>query len=81
MVGWECSLFRNEGSVLSSKVILACEAFVEGKVFTYVNPKRVQSCNAGYCFKMAGWRSLGRRGKKKLVLLVKDLGHRAREGV
>lgn len=66
-----CTLFRNEGARLSSKVILECERILTQIypnwprcVFTYVDPKLVKSPNPGYCFKKAGWRKIDRSKKK-----------------
>ena len=61
--GYNCAIFRNESKRLSSEVILECEeiAFARwgsGRCYTYVNPGKIQSCNPGYCFKMAGWKNV-----------------------
>jgi hypothetical protein len=58
--GVNCVVFRNEGNVLSSTLILEAESFAWSqwpaeRLFTYVDPKEVSSRNPGYCFKMAGW--------------------------
>lgn len=63
--GWTCTIFRNEGNVLSSELILDAELAVEklgygcGKdgFITYVWDSRVQSENPGACFKHAGWKT------------------------
>jgi hypothetical protein len=68
--GWECSFFRNESKELSSAIILKCELFVTGRMFTMVNPKKVKSTNPGYCFQMAGWKKAG-VSKGGLVILEK----------
>ena len=72
-----CSVFRNEGSILSSKLIqeadeLAWQRWPEVKRhFTYVNPRIVQG--DGKCFKAAGWRKLAGRTKKSgLIVLEKE---------
>lgn len=70
--GWECSIFHNESGLLSSGIILACEEHVEGRKFTYIDPKKVKSTNPGYCFLCAGWKHAGRSKDRNLVLLVKD---------
>lgn len=70
--GWECSIFRNEGMRLSSEIILECEAWVDGRMFTYVDAGKVRSANPGFCFKRAGWRVAGKSKKRGLVLLVKE---------
>lgn len=58
--GVNCVVFRNEGKVLSSTLILEAESFAWAKwpaerLFTYVDPGAVNSRNPGYCFKMSGW--------------------------
>jgi len=59
-----CFVFRNEGDVLSSELILEAEQaawqrWPGERLFTYINPARIQSSNPGYCFKVAGWRKCG----------------------
>lgn len=85
-IGICCSLFRNEGAyggaILSSALILAAEELALLKwqdrplrFFTYINPRRIASPNPGYCFKMAGWRYVGKT-RGGLVILEKVLsGH------
>ena len=60
-----CSIFRNEGDVLSSDLIRSAMAITEAQWLdiaapdgwvTWVNTERVQSSNPGYCFLKAGWR-------------------------
>ena len=58
--GINCAVFRNEGEILSSVLILeaeklAWERWPGERLYTYVNPKKIRSLNPGYCFKMAGW--------------------------
>lgn len=59
--GYCCSIFRNECSFrLSSNIILEAESIAlekwgSSRVFTYVDPAKIQSRNPGYCFKCAGW--------------------------
>lgn len=55
-----CTLFRNEGAVLSSSLIReACEIawrrWPGWRLFTYVSPSQIRSVNPGACFKHAGW--------------------------
>lgn len=71
--GWECSIFRNEGQRRSSGIILECEWHVGGRVFTYVDSRKVRSSNPGWCFQCAGWRKAGRSKNRGLVQLVKEL--------
>ena len=70
--GWECSIFRNESEFLSSEIIKACEAYVTGRKFTYVNPQKIKSSNPGFCFLCAGWKRSGISKDKKLLLLTKE---------
>jgi hypothetical protein len=56
-----CTLFRNEGPILSSDLIreanhLAWQRWPGRRLFTYVDPSEIQSANPGYCFKRAGYR-------------------------
>jgi len=77
--GIECTIFRNEGNLLSSYLILEAEKFAIKKwpwctrLFTYVDPTKIRSTNPGFCFMMAGWKRVkGYASKyKNLVLLEK----------
>ena len=71
--GWECTIFRNESSLLSSEIIRGCEAYVSGRKYTYVNPRKVRSSNPGFCFLCNGWVKAGISKDKKLILLVKEI--------
>lgn len=71
---WINSLFRNEGTGLSSELIRAAvretldyygETPWRGLV-TFVQARKVRSTNPGYCFKQAGFRVVG---------TTKDEGH------
>lgn len=75
--GVNCAAFRNEGSRLSSELILEAEAFArrrwpeEVRFYTYVDacktkPKR----DPGYCFIVAGWKRVGTT-RGGLVILAK----------
>ena len=79
-VGVNCAIFRNEnafdGAIKSSELILAAETLAWTKwpgqrLYTYVNPRRVQSRNPGYCFKMAGWKLCGITKINQLLILEK----------
>jgi hypothetical protein len=60
---WRCSIFRNEGPVLSSDLIRAAmdltERLWEGRPadgwVTWVDTRKVRSSNPGCCFLKAGW--------------------------
>jgi len=74
--GVNCSVFRNEGPILSSKLILEAEQWAWDRwpgqrLYTYVNAKKIKSSNPGYCFKMAGWKVCGITKVNKLVILEK----------
>ena len=74
--GVNCTVFRNEGPVLSSDLIreaeaLAWERWPGQRLFTYVNPRAVRSINPGYCFLRAGWRRCGVTKVHRLFVLEK----------
>jgi hypothetical protein len=76
--GYNCAIFRNESKRRSSDIILEAEQAAVDKwgdnyFYTYVNARKVRSPNPGYCFKMAGWRRVG-RSKTGLELLEKRGG-------
>lgn len=71
--GVNCAIFRNEGVMRSSTLILAAEQLAwqrwpNTRLYTYVNPARIKSPNPGYCFKCAGWSTAGRTQSNLLVL-------------
>lgn len=71
--GVNCAVFRNESRHLASDLIRqACEIawrrWPGQRLYTYVNPRRVKSCNPGYCFLVAGWWKCG-VSKKGLTIL------------
>ena len=75
-LGIECSVFRNEGPLLSSDLILEAEELAwqrwpGQRLFTYIWPAKVKSVNSGYCFKCAGWRQCGRNKDGRLIILEK----------
>lgn len=74
-VGINCSVFRNESNILSSKMIAQAETIALRKwpgerMFTYVDANKIKSNNPGYCFKVNGWQQCG-ISKKKLIILEK----------
>ena len=74
--GINCTIFRNEGPVLSSKLIIEAEKFARErwpglKLFTYVSKTKVKSKNPGWCFMKAGWKSVGENKSGKLRLFEK----------
>jgi len=59
-----CTIFRNEGQILSSDLIkeaveLAHKRWPGRRLFTYINGKKIRSSNPGYCFLKAGWKPIG----------------------
>ena len=75
--GVNCAVFRNEGELLSSDLILEAEQMAEQRwprerLYTYINGKRVKSSNPGYCFLQAGWEKCGFTKTHKLVILEKQ---------
>lgn len=73
--GVNCAIFRNEGAGLASRLIraamlLAWKRWPGERLYTYVNPRRVQSSNPGCCFKRAGWRRCGFTKRGLIVLEV-----------
>ena len=74
--GVNCAIFRNEGNLLSSTLILDAECWAWAKwpgerLYTYVNPRMIQSSNPGYCFKLAGWKTCGVTKANRLIILEK----------
>jgi hypothetical protein len=74
--GWTCTIFRNTGAGLSSALILEAECELLARydcgpdgLLTYVDRRKVASRNPGYCFKVAGWKRIGRSadGHKDLL--------------
>ena len=74
--GYNCAMFRNEGSRRSSEIIDEAEALAFAKwgpnrMYTYVDGRKINSTNPGYCFQKAGWSKSG-KSKSGLTLLVKE---------
>jgi len=75
-----CTVFRNEGSVLSSDLVTAADELAWARWpgerhYTYVNAGQVRSSNPGFCFLQAGWRRCG-TSKGGLLILEKEPGPR-----
>lgn len=73
-VGIMCSVFRNEGPILSSILVeeavqLAWRKWPGKRLFTYVWDSRIKSVNPGYCFKKAGWKTCGRNADGRMTIL------------
>ena len=75
--GVNCAVFRNEGSALSSRLILGAEEMAWERwpgetLYTYVSPRKIRGTNPGFCFMKAGWKRLKERTKwNGLVILEK----------
>jgi hypothetical protein len=76
--GWTCTIFRNTGPILSSQLILAAEKELLERydcgpdgLLTYVWDSKIASTNPGYCFKVAGWKRVGRSADGRKTLLQK----------
>ncbi len=83
--GWTCTIFRNTGPNLSSELILAAESELAARydcgpsgLLTYVWDAKVASRNPGYCFKVAGWKAIGRSADGRKTLLTKPFALAAR---
>ena len=90
--GVNCSVFRNEGPILSSELIneaelIAWSRWPGERLYTYVNPLKIRSTNPGYCFIRAGWDKCGLSKYGLIILekypnsfncdLIQDQGHDA----
>lgn len=74
--GINCAVFRNESTILSSLLILEAEELAwrrwpKARLYTYVNAKKIQSSNPGYCFQAAGWSKCGLTQSRQLIILEK----------
>ena len=76
--GVNCTVFRNEGDMLSIWLVMMASEFAwtrwpDHRLYTYVNPEKINSTNPGFCFKKAGWTTVPGRSKKSgLVLLERQ---------
>ena len=77
--GVNCAVFRNEtdAGLLSSDLIreamlLAWERWPGERLYTYVDRTRIRSTNPGYCFRVVGWRRVGRTKARDLDILAFD---------
>lgn len=82
-LGVECALFRNERGrrcedrshghnsvrLIEEAVALAWAKWPGERLFTHVNPERVNATTPGYCFILAGFRALDERTRAGLVVL------------
>jgi hypothetical protein len=67
--GYNCAIFRNESSRLSSEIILeaerlAVEKWGPNRMYTYIDPARTKTIKVrgqraiGFCYLKAGWKPL-----------------------
>lgn len=73
--GINCAVFRNEGNLLSSQLILEAEQIAwlrwpGERLYTYINAGKIRSTNPGYCFQRAGWHKCGST-KGGLIIMEK----------
>jgi len=86
-VGYNCAIFRNESERLSSEIILEAERMAFNKwgpnrLYTYIDPKKIQSVNPGYCYKVVGWHFVRiSRGGKHLLSKYDELAEFTDMGV
>jgi hypothetical protein len=78
-VGINCAIFRNEGPVLSSLLILEAEGLAwarwpnETRLYTYVNAGKVRAKrDPGRCFIRAGWKLCGVTKRNRLLIFEKE---------
>ncbi len=79
--GWTCTIFRNESQRRSSALVLAAERALRDTghsvgpdgLLTYVWDSKIKSVNPGYCFKVAGWKAVGRSADGRKTLLQKPV--------
>ena len=74
--GWTCTIFRNEGEMLSNSLIVEAEKFLPKDcgpdgLMTYVWDSKVRGVNKGCCFKHAGYSVAGRSADGRKTLLKK----------
>ena len=78
--GVNCAVFRNEGAERSSILIhhamdFAWARWPGERLYTYVDPRKVQSRNPGYCFIAAGWSPVGyTKGGLRILQAVPENG-------
>lgn len=73
--GVTCAIFRNEApdkyrssDLIKEAMDLAWQRWPGERLYTYINPREVQSRNPGYCFICAGWRKCGVTKVNKLLI-------------
>lgn len=71
--GINCAVFRNASQHLSSELIRQADAIADAvwtdrRHYTYVDSKKIESANPGYCYKKAGWTTCGHTQGGLLIL-------------
>jgi hypothetical protein len=77
-----CAIFRNEGPVLSSTLILEAEQLAWARwpgrtLWTYVDPRCVGSGRPGWCFIRARWKRVGESQQGRLLFRKRPKGEGA----
>lgn len=80
--GVYCSIFRNEGEILSSDLIKDAIPIVRDRwggqpVFTFVDPTAVKSQNPGACFRHAGWKREGQTARGLICFSLRNIQEQA----
>lgn len=70
-----CTVFRNEGSEKASDILkiamqIAWQRWPGDRLWTYVDPKKVQSEVPGYCFRYARWKHVGNTAAGLLIFAI-----------
>ncbi len=70
-----CTVFRNESDqrasdILRAAMLLAWQRWPEERLWTYVDPRKVNSDVPGYCFRRARWKRVGVTAGGLLVFSV-----------
>ncbi len=73
---WICTLFRNESPILSSELIREAVAITRWKygtpppsgMITMIDARKIKSVNPGYCYKMAGFKQVGKTQGGLIIL-------------
>lgn len=73
--GVECAVFRNEGPIRSSTLLLdamdvAWTRWPTATLFTFVDPSKIKSTNPGYCFIKAGWHKSPWKSRKQQLIIL-----------
>lgn len=74
-----CTVFRNESDHKASDILktamgIAWARWPNEPLWTYVDPRKVQSDIPGYCFYRARWKHVGDTAKGLLIFSIKPKG-------